>query len=107
MYKKQTSVSHSSTESEVVSLDAGLRMDGIRSLDQWDLFFEVLHSSSNRPVEGNLCNKEQSRKRTNTRSKKHANRYDLELFNVDQVTTNLKPFITSALCFAFLKTMKQ
>ena len=30
---KQTSVSHSSTESEVVSLDAGLRMDGIPALD--------------------------------------------------------------------------
>ena len=28
MCKKQTSVSHSSTESEVISLDAGLRMDG-------------------------------------------------------------------------------
>ena len=26
--KKQTSVSHSSTESEIISLDAGLRMDG-------------------------------------------------------------------------------
>ena len=29
MCKKQTSVSHSSTESEVNSLDAGLRMDGL------------------------------------------------------------------------------
>ena len=29
MCKKQTSVSCSSTESEVISLDAGLRMDGI------------------------------------------------------------------------------
>ena len=26
---KQTSVSHSSTESEIISLDAGLRLDGI------------------------------------------------------------------------------
>ena len=31
--KKQTSVSHSSTESEIISLDAGLRMDGIPALD--------------------------------------------------------------------------
>ena len=31
--EKQTSVSHSSTESEIVSLDAGLRMDGIFALD--------------------------------------------------------------------------
>ena len=28
MCKKLTSVSHSSTESEIISLDAGLRMDG-------------------------------------------------------------------------------
>ena len=47
MCKKQTSVSHSSTESEVISLDAGLRMDGIPALDLRDLVVEVLHSSSN------------------------------------------------------------
>ena len=29
MCKKQTAVSHSSTESEIISLDAGLRLDGI------------------------------------------------------------------------------
>ena len=29
MCKKQTSVSHSSTESEIISLNAGLRLDGI------------------------------------------------------------------------------
>ena len=45
MCKKQTSVSHSSTESEIVSLDAGLRMDGILALDLWDLVIEVLSSS--------------------------------------------------------------
>ena len=32
MCKKQTSVSHSSTEAEIISLDAGLRMDGIPAL---------------------------------------------------------------------------
>ena len=32
MCKKQTSVFHSSTESEVISLDAGIRMDGIPRL---------------------------------------------------------------------------
>ena len=36
MCKKQTSVSHSSTESEIISLDASLRMDGIPTLDLWD-----------------------------------------------------------------------
>ena len=36
MCKKQTSVSHSSSEAEFLSLDAGLRMDGIPALDLWD-----------------------------------------------------------------------
>ena len=50
MCKKQISVSHSSTESEVLSLDAGLRMDGIPTLDLWGLVTEVLHSSKNLAV---------------------------------------------------------
>ena len=37
MCKKQTSVSHSSTESEIISLDARLRLDGILALDFRDL----------------------------------------------------------------------
>ena len=37
MCKKHTAVSHSSTEAEVISLDAGLRMDGIPALTLWDL----------------------------------------------------------------------
>ena len=37
MCKKQTSVSHSSTESEIISLDAGLRLDGKPALDLSDL----------------------------------------------------------------------
>ena len=47
MSKKQTSVSHSSTETEIISLDAGLRMDGVPALDLWDLVIEVFHSSPN------------------------------------------------------------
>ena len=47
MCKKQTSVSHSSTESEVISLDAGLRMDGSPALGLWDMVIEVLRSTNN------------------------------------------------------------
>ena len=47
MCKKQASVSHSSTESEIISLDAGLRMDGIPALDLWDLIVAVLHGNTN------------------------------------------------------------
>ena len=48
MCKKQTSVSHCSTEAEIISLDAGLRMDGIPALTLWDLVIEVFHSVPNR-----------------------------------------------------------
>ena len=41
MCKKQTSVSHNSTEAEIISLDASLRMVGIPALDLWDLVIEV------------------------------------------------------------------
>ena len=56
MCKKQTSVSHSSTESEIISLDAGLRMYGKPALDLWDLIVTVLHDNTNQSklVRGNL-----------------------------------------------------
>ena len=46
MCKKRTSVSHSSTESEIISLDAGLRLDGIPALDLWDLIVSVLGNTN-------------------------------------------------------------
>ena len=48
MCKKQTSVSHSSTEAGIKSLDAGLRMDGIPALTLSDFVIEVFHSVPNR-----------------------------------------------------------
>ena len=44
MCKKQMSVSHSSTESEVVSLTVSLRMDGIIALNPWDVLTDVFLS---------------------------------------------------------------
>ena len=46
MCNKQPSVSHSSTESEIISLYAGLRLDGIPALDLWDLIVAVLHGNT-------------------------------------------------------------
>ena len=46
MCKKQTAVSHSSTESEIISLDAGLRLDGLPVLELWDLIVSVLGNIS-------------------------------------------------------------
>ena len=39
--KRQTAVSHSSTEAEVISLDAALRMEGLPCLLLWELIMEV------------------------------------------------------------------
>ena len=46
MCKKQASVSHSSTESEIISLDTGLRLDGLPALELWDLIVSVLGNVS-------------------------------------------------------------
>ena len=46
MCREQTSVSHSSTESEIISLDTGLRLDGLPALELWDLIVSVLGSVS-------------------------------------------------------------
>ena len=46
MCKKQSSVSHSSTESEIISLDTGLRLDGWPALELWDLIVSVFWNVS-------------------------------------------------------------
>ena len=46
MCKKQTSVSHSSTESEIISRDTGLRLDGLLALELWDLIVSVFGNIS-------------------------------------------------------------
>ena len=51
MCKKQTAVSHSSTESEITSLDTGLILDGLPALELWDLIVSVFGSVSH---QGNL-----------------------------------------------------
>ena len=46
MCKKQTADSHSSTESEIISLDTGLRLVGLPALELWDLIVSVFGSVS-------------------------------------------------------------
>ena len=59
MCKKQTSVQHSSTESENISLDAGLRLDGITALDSWDQIFVVLgNTNQSNKAREDLCPKQ-------------------------------------------------
>ena len=82
MCKNQTSVSHSSTESEIISLDAGLRLDGIPALDLWDLIVAVLHGNTyqNDQVRGDPY-------KSPTRKKIHGKIDDLN--NVDFISSNM------------------
>ena len=71
MCKKQTSVSHSSTESEIISLDAGLRLDGIPALDLWDLNVAVLGNTNQSHKKGDLqMNKREVRSTPHTLQKR-------------------------------------
>ena len=109
MRKKQTSISHSLTEAELLSLDAGLRMDGIPALHLWDLVIGVFHSPPNQidkskgqESQGNL-----SRNTTlhmqNQNPTKHVN---LDLNNVDHFSSNQRE-IFSIWCYKkILRTMK-
>ena len=98
MCKKQTSVSHSSTESEIISLHAGLRLDGIPSLDLWDLIVLVLgnttqnHDRTLGPVvcrDNNHAQGQQSRTMFNV------------LNNVDRVPSNVQFSHQEALLYVF------
>ena len=103
MCKKQTSVSHSSTESEIMSLDAGLRLDGIPTLDLWDLIVAVLH--------GNTYQSNQERRDPCTnlvraalhklpmRKKSHGKIDDLD--NVDFISSNVHSSRQEALLYVF------
>ena len=98
MRKKQTSVSHSCTESEIISLDAGLRMDGIFDLDLWDVVIEALHSSNNVPPSQKISTPNSKPKRAtgncvrdnvhNIGLKKEGDRNVDQVSNLDYVTIN-------------------
>ena len=92
MCKKQTSVSHSSTESEIISLDAGLRMEGIPALDSWDLIVTVLHGDTHqsKQVQGDVSG-------SPTRKKIHGKIDDLD--NVDFISSNANSSSKGALLF--------
>ena len=102
-----TSVSHSSMEAQILSLDAGLRMDGSPALDLWDFVIEVLHSSSNQPenskknVQGNLLRDTPSRKQTENKVKTPIQHNDLELCNVHNFSSNVKSSQSGAVLYVF------
>ena len=105
MCKKQTSVSRSSTEAEVIYLDAGLRMDGISGLDLLDLVIEEFHSLSNqtnktkdvREPRRNLSATAQS----NMRKQIPNTHTNLDLINIDHVPSNGTHSGSDAMLYVF------
>ena len=108
MCKKQTAVCQSSTESEIISFDAGLRLDGRPALDLWDLIVAVFH--------GNTYQSDQERRdpctnlvrakphKLSTRKKSHGSIDDLD--NVDFIHQTCI-LLVRKLCCISLKTTKQ
>ena len=95
MCKKQTSVSHCSTESEIISLETGLRLDGLPALELWDLIVSVfggvsqISDRTGQPV--NDVNKHhKSQKRIN------------EMENIDSVPSNVQSSRQEALLYVFV-----
>ena len=104
MCKKQSSVSHSSTESEIISLGAGLRLDGIPALDLWDLIVAVLgNTNQNRKERGDpLLNKREVRSPPHTiHKRKQSQRVINDLDNVDFIPSNVQSSHQEALLYVF------
>ena len=91
MCKKQTAVSHSSTESEIISLDTGLRLDGLTALELWDLIVSVLGNISDRTG--------QPESDVHKHHKSH-NKFDV-IKDIDLVPSNVQSANREALLFVF------
>ena len=94
MCKKQTAVSHSSTESEIISLDAGLRLDGLLALELWDLIVSVLGNVS-RVSDG-------SGKHESDVHKRHKPHKKIDVIkDIDSVPSNVQSARQEALLYVF------
>ena len=104
MYKKQTSVSHSSTESEIISLDAGLRLDGIPALDLLDLIVAVLgNTNQSHKEQGDLyMNEREVHSPPHTiHKRKQSQRVVNHLDNVDFISSSVNSSLQEALLYVF------
>ena len=94
MCKKQTAVSHSSTESEIISLDTGLRLDGLLALELWDLIVSVL---------GNISRVSDRWEKPENGENKHRmshNKIDA-MKDIDSVPSNVQSALQEALLYVF------
>ena len=94
MCKKQTSVSHSSTESEIISLDTGLRLDGLPALELWDLIVSVF---------GNISHiSDRTGKPVNGENKHHKSHNKIDVMqDIDSVPSNVQSARQEALLYVF------
>ena len=93
MCKKQTSVSHGSTESEIISLNAELRLDGIPALDFWDLIVSVLGNT--------IQTLERPRRPVVTDKSQRSQGMTNVLNNIDCVPSNVQPSHQEASLYVF------
>ena len=105
MCKKQTSVSHSFTESEIISLDAGSRLDGIPALDLLDLIVAVLYGNTNQSNQARrdpLMNKREVRSTLHTIQKRKQSQGVInDLDNVYFISSNVNSYRQEALLCVF------
>ena len=94
MCKKQTSVAQSSTESEIISLDTGLRLDGLLALELWDLIVSVLENVS-RVSDGSGKPESDDHKHH-----KSLNKIDV-MKDIDAVLSNVQSASQEALLYVF------
>ena len=94
MCKKQTAVSRSSTESEIISLDTGLRLDGLPALELWDLIVSVL---------GNVSRvSDRSGQPFNDVHKRHRSQRKIDVMeDIDSVPSNVQSARQEALLYVF------
>ena len=104
MSKKQTSVSHSSTESAIISLDAGLRLDGFTAVDLWDLIVAVLgHTNQSHEERADpFMNKREVRSTPHTIQKRKQSQGGInDLDNFDFIPSNVNSSHQEALLHVF------
>ena len=85
---------HSSTESEIISLDTGLRLDGVPALELWDLTVSVLGNVS-RVSDG-------SGKLDNDVQKRHKSQKKIDVMkDIDSVPSSVQSSRQEALLYVF------
>ena len=93
MCKKQTSVSHSSTEAEIISLDAGLRLDGSLALELWGSIVSVFGNTTQ-------TTERTGRPVITDRSQKSQRKINV-MENIDSVPSNVQSSRQEALLYVF------